>query len=73
MPNPSNERIPTMNPATVTANQIIQVLGNGLSVHTTTSVGKPKFTLEQKLKLFNSVHHSGEIMVVKPIGAEIIK
>lgn len=36
-------------------------------------VGKPRLTLEQRLKLFDPTIHSGEVMAVKPIGAEIIE
>jgi antitoxin MazE len=36
-------------------------------------VGKPKLTLEQKLRQFDPARHGGEVMAFKPIGAEIIK
>lgn len=36
-------------------------------------VGKPKLTLEQKLKQFDPARHGGEVMAFKTIGAEIIK
>jgi len=36
-------------------------------------IGKPKLTLEQRLKLFDPALHGGEVMAVKPISAEIIQ
>lgn len=36
-------------------------------------VGKPKLTLEQKLKQFDPARHGGEVMAVQAIGAEMIK
>ena len=34
-------------------------------------VGKPKLTLEQKIKLFEPARHGGEIMADAPVGHEI--
>jgi antitoxin MazE len=36
-------------------------------------VGKPKLSLEQKLKLFDPARHGGEVMASKPVGAEIVQ
>lgn len=35
-------------------------------------VDNSKLTFEQKLKLFDPVCHGGEVMAVKPKGAEIV-
>lgn len=34
--------------------------------------GKPRLTLEQKLKLFDPKKHGGEVMADAPVGREII-
>ncbi|MBU3566631.1 AbrB/MazE/SpoVT family DNA-binding domain-containing protein [Polynucleobacter alcilacus] len=35
-------------------------------------IGKPKLSLSQKLKIFDSETHGGEVMTPTPIGKEII-
>ena len=35
-------------------------------------VGKPKLSLSQKLKVFDSEIHGGEVMTSTPIGKEVI-
>ena len=34
--------------------------------------GKPRLTLEQKLKLFDPALHGGEVMAGAPVGREVI-
>ncbi len=36
-------------------------------------VGKPRLTLEQKLKLFDPKLHGGEVMADAPVGREVIR
>ena len=47
----------------------VEVVKNGVLLRI---VGKPKLSLNQKLKAFGPEQHGGEVMTSKPIGKEII-
>jgi len=47
----------------------VEVVKNGVLLRV---VGKPKLSLNQKLKAFDPKQHGGEIMNSAPIGKEII-
>ncbi len=47
----------------------VEVVKNGVLLRV---VGKPKLSLNQKLKAFDPERHGGEVMTSKPIGKEII-
>jgi antitoxin MazE len=47
----------------------VEVVKNGVLLRI---VGKPKLSLNQKLKAFDPEKHGGEVMTSKPIGKEII-
>ena len=48
---------------------VVEVVEDGVLLR---PAGKPRLTLEQKLRLFDPVKHGGEVMADKPVGREII-
>jgi len=47
----------------------VEVVKNGVLLRV---IGKPKLSLNQKLKAFDPERHGGELMASKPLGKEII-
>jgi antitoxin MazE len=47
----------------------VEVVKNGILLRV---IGKPKLSLNQKLKVFDPERHGGEVMASKPIAKEII-
>lgn len=46
----------------------VEVVKDGVLVR---PAGKPRLSLEQKIKLFDAAKHGGEVMVDAPVGREI--
>ena len=66
-------RIPTViaRPAHFTVGQPVELtlMDNGLTV---VPIGNPKLSLLQKLALFDSVLHTGEVMATHKVGKEVL-